>query len=140
MRPLRLCARYKRIRRHGKCKQQQEKSCHPLSAYLPLSLCLSFPFAVVGNCFRFPVEWKFAKLTNDCYCVCVRVGECVCVSVRNGKRSLYIRKCAKIQQYFDSFALQRRCPKGFFVLRLPRLKFHLNSYLMLQMLCGQWAW
>lgn len=131
MRPLRLCARYKRIRRHGKCKQQQEKSCLlPLSlssTYLPLCLCLSFPFAVVGNCFRFPVEWKFAKLTNDCYCACVcasmGVCECgnagvwvsFCACVRNGKRSLYFRKCAKIQQYFDSFALQRRCPKGFFL-------------------------
>lgn len=90
MRPLRLCARFKRIRRHGKCKEQQEKSCHscllplPSPAYLPLSLCLCFPFAVVGNCFRFPVEWKFAKLTNDCNCVCssMRVCECVCAPVR----------------------------------------------------------
>lgn len=54
------------------------------SPSLPLSLCLCFPFAVVGNCFRFPVEWKFAKLTNDCNCVCssMRVCECVCAPVR----------------------------------------------------------
>lgn len=132
MRPLRLCARYKRIRRHGEWEQQKKTASLflPSPTSMPSYPSYAFPFAVVGNCFRFPVEWKFAKLTNDCNCVCKYEGVCVRACVCVTENALYavgnVRKFNNILIRLHFKGVSRL--NVFFPLCLPRLKFHLNSF------------
>lgn len=65
---------------------------------------------------------------------------CVSVRVCVTESALYtLGNVRKFNNILIRLHFKGVAPKVFFRARLPRLKFHLNSYLMLQMLCGQWA-